>query len=150
MEPLQQDHLAQIDVQLDDDARQSLYQTGRWTLFISWIIFIGAFLSILFIIVSYDTLSLTLRGLDTMGDLFQESSSALFIILTLGILFVVFLYFFLFRFSRKTQQALRTESPEQLHAGISSLKIYFIISTVISTLVLIYNIYTFIVKLINN
>jgi len=138
MENMEDDHLTEMDLRVDADVRQQLQDAGKWTRFISIVMFVGCgLLLMLFIIGGARFLSVfsTLRS--AYGFLGEFGFAAIFIVVLIVIAVVALIYYFLFNFSQKIKTALVTENTADLNAGLRSLKIFFIITTVFAMLSLL-------------
>lgn len=138
MENLQQDHLRGMDIEIDNPVRQQLYDTARWTKFISIVMFVACGLLLVFGTIGGATLFTVIRKMGPAGGLMNEMSGALFIAIVLLVVAVLaIVYYFLFNFSRKVKIALLSENTAELNAGLRSLKTFFIITTVFAILSLL-------------
>lgn len=138
MENLQQDHLRGMDLEIDNPVRQQLYDTARWTKFISIVMFVACGLLLVFGTIGGAALFTVIRKMGPAGGLISEMSGALFIAIVLLVVAVLaIVYYFLFNFSRKVKIALLSENTAELNAGLRSLKTFFIITTVFAILSLL-------------
>ncbi|MEX1203562.1 MAG: hypothetical protein WEA59_09990 [Ferruginibacter sp.] len=140
-----QDQLTSLNVQYDSDAKNSLFNMGKWARFLSWSIFI---FSILFVFIFILSATVFRNSLGDVIPFFKEIGTTPYITIGLGIIVTlsIFLsaFYFLFNFSTKIKQGLLTEDTPTINTGLKSLKIYFIISTVISALALLINFFNII------
>lgn len=148
MEQKIQDSLSEFGLKLDDESRTSLYKTGRWTKFISVSVFsLGAMLFI-FLFAAKDKMVFYLNREMGIG----ESSGArfwfFFSMIIAVIAIIAAIYYFLFKFSVSIKKGFETESATLVNDGLRSLKIYFIITTIFSGLILLINLMGIISKLI--
>jgi len=148
MEQKIQDSLSEFGLKLDDESRTSLYKTGRWTQFISVAVFSLGALTVLFIIVLKDKLTFYMNR--EMGISANNGARfwVFFIMILLMIAIIAAIYYFLFMFSTKIKKGFEAESTTLVYDGLKSLKIYFIITTIFSGLILLLNLMGIISKLI--
>jgi hypothetical protein len=146
MNDLKPDQLTHFDVQYDSDAKTSLYNMGRWTRFLTISIFIFSaffFLIVLFVLLGStafkQTLSNVWPGIDEMWNAFYFA-------IVIGTLVVLAIYvsafYFLYVFSTKIKRGLLSEDTITINGGLKSLKIYFIISTILSAIALLVNFFS--------
>ena len=138
MENLEDDHLIEMDLHIDDDVRQQLYEAGKWTKFISIVMFVACGLILLVALLGGASLLSVFRSLGATYGYFGELGGVVLIaiiVVFVGVLALV--YYFLFTFSRKIKTALLTNNTADLNAGLKSLKIFFIITTVFAIISLL-------------
>lgn len=135
MENMEQDHLSEMDIKVDEKVRQQLYETSKWTKFISIVIFIVCGLMLLVGVIGGTAFfSIFNRfGYGFLGDI----GGAIIFVIVLIVVVTALVYYFLFDFSRKINNALVSESVTELNAGLKSLKVFFIITTVFAILSLL-------------
>ncbi len=137
------DNLSDMDIQIDSEARRSLTESSKWTKFISITIFIliGIFLLIFLGLTaaypgdffdSFDRL---------MGVYFGLSATVIIAIVLASVAVYLYTFYLILHYSKKIKTALATENTADLNAGLNSLKIYFIINSVISALILLLTLY---------
>ncbi len=134
------DQLDELGLHYDNDARRELFEATKWARLISIFVFVGCGLFVLLIllagsrIISYFEANL----FASLGE-----SGVVLIIAGVAVLLalVVATYYFLFSFSSKTKDGLITENTPGINAGFASLKLFFIITSVISILSLLATIY---------
>ena len=132
------DHLIEMDLHIDDDVRQQLYEAGKWTKFISIVMFVACGLLLLVGLLGGASLLSVFRSLGATYGYFGEFGGVVLIaiiVVFVGVLALV--YYFLFAFSRKIKTALLTNNTADLNAGLKSLKIFFIITTVFAMISLL-------------
>ncbi len=132
------DHLIEMDLHMDDDVRQQLYEAGKWTKFISIVMFVACGLLLLVGLLGGASLLSVFRSLGATYGYFGEFGGVVLIaiiVVFVGVLALV--YYFLFTFSRKIKTALLTNNTADLNAGLKSLKIFFIITTVFAMISLL-------------
>jgi hypothetical protein len=145
MENFNQDHLTNMDLEMNGEVRLQLNEAAKWTKFISIIMFIACGLILIFGIAGGAAVTRILKKLggtyDVLGD-FNGAILILIVVLVVAVLALV--YYFLFNFSKKIKTALLSENTADFNAGLKSLKIFFIISTVFAILGLLSNVYNMI------
>jgi hypothetical protein len=105
--------------------------------------FVACGLILIFGVIGGSFLSTAFEKLGTGYPFLQEISSVLLIGIVVFVAAVLaFVYYFLFNFSKKIKVALLSESTVEFNAGLKSLKIFFIITTVFAMLSLLSNIYS--------
>lgn len=138
MENYQQDHLSEMDLQLDGEVRQHFTEAGKWAKFISIVVFIGCALVLVFGIIGGASIVNAFRSVGNIDGILRNFGGQLIIAVIVFVVAVVsFVYYFLFTFSQKMKNALLTESTAQFNAALKSLKIFFIITTVLALLSLV-------------
>jgi hypothetical protein len=143
MESFNQDHLSNLDLEIDRDVRLQLNDAAKWAKFISIVMFVACGLILIFGVIGGSFLSTAFEKLGTGYPFLQEISSVLLIGIVVFVAAVLaFVYYFLFNFSKKIKVALLSESTVEFNAGLKSLKIFFIITTVFAMLSLLSNIYS--------
>jgi len=140
MNDLKPDQLTHFDVQYDSDAKTSLYNTGKWTRFLTISVFI--FSAMFFLIVLFGA-TMYKQLLATVWPSVEEMGSAVFFAILIAALVVIAIYvsafYFLYVFSTKIKRGLLSDDTVTINAGLQSLKIYFIISTILSAIALMVN-----------
>ena len=138
MDNIEQDHLTQLDLNIDADVRQQLNEAAKWTKFISIVMFvICGFLLLIGVLGGAAILALVER-FGTRYNLpgnFGGGLLILVMVIFVGILGLI--YYFLFNFSKKIKAALLADNTADLNAGLKSLKLFFIITTVFAMLSLL-------------
>ncbi len=141
MDNYKQDSLSSLGLQIDDEVKQELMETAKWTKFISIVIFCFSAVMLLSSIFGASTLFNTLRSLrqlDEKLDMMTSIGGGVVV----GIIAVVFIlitltYYFMFRFSTKIKIGIAIENVENVNEAFSSLKIFFIITTIFGILTLL-------------
>jgi hypothetical protein len=147
MEDLQQDHLTSLDLEIVDQVRQRLNESTKWSKFISIIMFIASALILLFGIVGGAVLTGVFRKIAGGYNVLGELSGGLFIVIIVFVaVLIAVIYYFLYDYSVKVKYALISESTASLNAGLKSLKLFFMLTTIIAVLTLLNQLY----KLINS
>lgn len=145
MENFNQDHLTNMDLEADREVRVQLNETAKWAKFISIVMFIACGLILIFGIIGGAALTGVLRKLGGTYDVLEGFDGAILIMIIVFIVAVLALvYYFLFNFSQKIKMALLSENTADFNAGLKSLKIFFIITTVFAILGLLSNVYNMI------
>lgn len=135
------DQLSNMGLQLDNEARQQLSDIGKWAKFISIVVFSGC--GLLLLIGSFAGSAMaSVFKMKQFLTLFGEQTVLIFMAILIFVVgLVVAVYFFLFNFSVKVKQGLLAENTQMVNAGLKSLKIYFIITTVVAILSLLSTVY---------
>lgn len=142
MDNLQHDQLGNMGLEIDNDVRIQFNEAAKWTKFISIVMFVACGLLLIVGLLGGAALVSALKTLGSTYEVFGEFNGAILIIIiviVVGVLALV--YYFLFNFSKKIKMALLSESTADLNAGLKSLKIFFIVTTVFAILSLVSNIY---------
>ncbi len=134
------DQLDKLGLHFDNDARRELFEASKWARLISIFVFIGCGLFLLVILLAGSRLMSFVETslFATLGE-----SGLVLVIAGIGILLalVAATYYFLFSFSRKIKNGLIMENTPDINAGFSSLRIFFIITSILSILALVATIY---------
>ncbi|MBP6432256.1 MAG: hypothetical protein KA319_10840 [Ferruginibacter sp.] len=140
----EQDQLTNLELEINDEAKQSLSSAAYWAKFISIFIFSAAGLIILLLVlVSGAFLQGFKSVLGNRGGVFDIFSGGafigamLFLVLILGVV-----YYFLYNFGVKTKNALLSENTEELNKGLNSLKVYFVIMGIFGILGIVVSLFT--------
>jgi hypothetical protein len=138
MENTDQDFLTELDITIDSDVRQQLYEAGKWTRFISIVMFVICGLLLLIGVFGGAVFLSAFRSLGgRYGFLGDFGGAALILAATVIAAALAVVYYFLFNFSQKIKTALLTENTVDLNTGLKSLKIFFIITTSIAIISLL-------------
>jgi hypothetical protein len=138
MENTDQDFLTELDITIDSDVRQQLYEAGKWTRFISIVMFVICGLLLLIGVFGGAVFLSAFRSLGgRYGFLGDFGGVALILAATVIAAALAVVYYFLFNFSQKIKTALLTENTADLNTGLKSLKIFFIITTSIAIISLL-------------
>jgi hypothetical protein len=125
-----------IELNVDYDAGNILRETARWTKFISIVGIIGVALLLLCLLFAGTMITtLSSRMLPGFEGYTGILISAVIIVVAILGLMVSLLY----RFSTNIKKGIDTQDQELFNKGLSSLKIYFIISGVFAVLSLLAN-----------
>lgn len=141
MEQPQKDLLSEVDLQADAEVRRNLYESAKWSKTIAIFMFVAAGLVFVGGLAGNNTISRIFSKAGGVYNIINEIGPAgMKLIVVLAALFIVLVYYFLLQFSSKTKAALQAENTAALVAGLKSLKIFFIITTVLAALGLVNNI----------
>jgi hypothetical protein len=143
MEDLRQDHLSQMDLQVDNIVRQQFYEAGKWSKFIAIVMFVACGLMLLFGILGGAAIYTALKKFGNYQFITDFDGTLLIAVLVLVVAILAVVYYFLYNFSRKIKRALISDNTTELNEGLKSLKTFFIISTVLSILSLLFSIAKF-------
>ncbi len=141
MEQFGYDKLNDVGLQVDNEVRQQLNESSKWAKFISITMFSFCGVMLLVGVVASTAITGVLKkvlGYDAFG--YADTGIIIGIILIV-VAIVAIVYYFLYNFSAKIKAALVSEDNEKLNAGISSLKIFFIISAIGSIITLLASVY---------
>lgn len=142
MENLQQDHLTNMDLEIDTQVRQQLHEAGKWTRFISIVMFVASGLILLFGIIGGAALSNVFRNLGSGYSVLGDFDGGIFIAIVAFVAIVLaVVYYFMFDFSNKMKTALLSESLSEFNKGLKSLKTFFIITTIFAIISLLSSVY---------
>ncbi|MBS1743936.1 MAG: hypothetical protein JST81_12960 [Bacteroidetes bacterium] len=139
MQEHQTDQLSDLNLQADSDLRQSLGASVKWSKFIAITVFIFCIIFIILGIMASSVFEQLIHKLPSdKARFFKDFPAGIFA----AVIFVIcgaigFVYYFLYNFSAKIKTALLTEDQESFNTGFNSLKIFFIVSTVVSILFLL-------------
>ena len=138
MENMEQDQLTEMDLHIDSEVRQQFYEAAKWSKFISIVMFVACGLLLLVGILGGAAFFSVFKNIAAGYRFFGDFGGAAFIIVVLVFVAVLGLvYYFLFNFSQKLKTALLTDNTADLNAGLKSLKIFFIITTVFAIISLL-------------
>jgi hypothetical protein len=138
MENYNTDKLSSIDLQIDEEVKQQLTETSKWTKFISISMFILCGIILIAVSVGGRTLMLFLSKVNSpLIALLGYSGGILITIIAVIMIGVAVVYYFLYRFSAKIKMAIATENTLVFNEAFSSLKIFFIITAIVSIITLL-------------
>jgi hypothetical protein len=144
MEHTQTDLLSNLDLQVDQPVQEKLYESTKWARFIAIVMFIAAGLLLIAGLLGGSALLTALQRMGREYDMLMGAAGPLMIVVVvLAVALIVTVYYFLFNYADKIKKALVTEDRRQLAGGIKSLKVFFIITTVLSALSLLNSIINF-------
>jgi hypothetical protein len=122
-----------FDIQMDTDAQTSLLSISKWAKFVAITgIIIGAIVLILALAYGPQIIQ-AFTSLFSIG-MNQEEAGMLIAILVIAVLLVSFWLYFLLRTSSLLNRGLESRSSAQLAAGFRSMRVYFVISFIMSLL----------------
>ncbi len=143
MEQNEQNYLGDMNLQVDQEVKGHFNNSAKWTRFISITVFIfcgimliGGILGGSTIVSLFDKASA-----GSTGFLFKLSGKLLILIVVFFVLVMAFINYFLYNYAVKIKSALQNENVETFNKGLSSLKTFFIITTVFAILTLINSLY---------
>ncbi|MBK6825968.1 MAG: hypothetical protein IPG86_03385 [Chitinophagaceae bacterium] len=129
----QQQESSLFDIQMDVDAQTSLLSISKWAKFVAITgIIIGAIVLILASAYGPQIIQ-AFTSLFSIG-MNQEEAGMLIAILVIAVLMVSFWLYFLLRTSSLLNRGLESRSSAQLAAGFRSMRVYFVISFIMSLL----------------
>ena len=133
---MEQDHLAELGLQVDAEVTQYLKNSAKWSRFIAIIMFVVCALLLVLGITKIKIVNTLLSRLTTnsyfvLGEL---DDAVLIAIVLLLVALLAAIYILLFNFSVKIKRALATDNVAELNAGLRSLKVFFIITTVFAVM----------------
>jgi hypothetical protein len=147
MEDLQDDHLSNLDLEIDNQVREKLSESIKWAKFISIMMFIASAVLLLFGLIGGAAITSIFRNAGGAYNVLGDMTGGVFIIIIVFIALVIaVVYYFLYNYSVKIKNALISENIETLNAGLKSLKLFFMIGAILGGLSLINEI----VKLFTN
>lgn len=142
MENVQHDHLINMDLEIDSNVHQQLNDAGKWTRFISIVMFVASGLILLFGVIGGAALSNVFRNLGSGYSVLGDFDGGIFIAIVAFVAIVLaVVYYFLFDFSNKIKTALLSENIGEFNKGLRSLKTFFIITTIFAIISLLSSVY---------
>lgn len=142
MDQMNTDQLSGTGLQVDSEMREHFADGAKWSKFIAVTMFIACGIILLTGLAASSTLSGIFRRLGSFGSFMGMGTGVFFLILLIGVGVFAMLFYFLFNFSLKIRSALTTGNSDSMNAGLSSLKIYFIITGIFGILSLLVTLYT--------
>jgi uncharacterized membrane protein len=142
MEQMNTDQLSGTGLQVDSEVRQHFADGAKWSKFIAVTMFIACGLILLIGLAASSTLATAFSRFGSFGSFMGMGAGIFMIVLILGIAIFAMLFYFLFNFSSKIKSALITGNSDSMNAGLSSLKIYFIIAGIFGILSLLMTLYS--------
>lgn len=138
MEDLQHDHLTNMDLEIDNPVRQHLNEAAKWSKFISIVMFIASALILVFGVLGGTVMSAIFQKAGSSFDILGKFGGEILIVIVVFVALVVaVVYYFLYDFSLKIKTALISENTGSLNAGLKSLKLFFMITTIFAILSLL-------------
>ena len=142
MENLQPDHLTHMDLEIDGQVRQDLYEGAKWAKFISILMFVSSGFILLVALLGGTAMNGIFRSFGSKYALLGQMGGGIVIVIFLLVAAVLsFVYYFLYQFSVKVKTALISENSAEFNEGLKSLKTFFIITTVFAILSLLLSIF---------
>jgi hypothetical protein len=142
MEDLQNDYLTHVGLQVDDEVRQQLTSSAKWTKFISIVMFVACGLILIFGIIGGAAMATTFSRFGSSYSMLGNFTGPVLIaIVVVCVAILAVVYYFLYNFSQRITRALIADSSTELNAGLKSLKTFFIITTIFAILSLLTSIY---------
>lgn len=137
MENFNSDQLNNLEIKVDNEVKSQFAEAAKWSKFIAILVFAFACIMLLVGLLAGTFILEALGKSGQMGSMAGLSGS-----LVIGIIIVVVAlfsvnYFFLYKFATKIKIAIATEDQLAMADALGALKIFFIISTVISALSLL-------------
>ncbi len=143
MESAEMDHLTGMNLEVDADAGRHITNAGKWTKFIAIFMFIALGLGMMLLLAGSTMLERVLGSALPGFGRYSSMGTGIFvaIIVIVGAVFF-YLFYLLYSFSQNAPAGVASEDKQLLNKGFQSLKLYFIISTSISILALLFTIYS--------
>ncbi len=143
MEVKQTDQLSGIGLEIDADAGRSIGDAGKWAKFIAIVVLSCCGIALIALLFGGRDLGRVLR-VSPIFAFISEMGATFFIVgMVITIAILTYLYYLLYNFAQKTPAAIALEDTSQLNEGLKSLKLHFIISTVIAIVSLLFTLYSF-------
>ncbi len=143
MEELKEDHLSGIDLEVDNETRDELHTASKWGRFIGIFMFVICGILLIAVATGGNAFAQILQAaFYNLGFVFAVDTALLVVTMFAAILFFAVSYYFLYNFSVKIKQALHEESTGHLNQGINSLKLFFILSGVVSIIGVLFSLYS--------
>ena len=145
MDEIKHDHLRDFGLQLDREVKKHFFEAGKWGKFIGVVVFIVSGILLVVGIIGGNELAKVANKL-LKKEMFDVDLFGIFVVLLLFVVAIaVVTYYFLFNFGIKMKAGLLSNDTEKVNMGFRSLKIFFMITTVLaiaSLLLSIYNMFT--------
>jgi H+/Cl- antiporter ClcA len=142
MDNYKQDSLSSIGLRMDDEVKQQLMESSKWTKFIS--ILMVSFCGILLIggIMGSASFMLLLEKFGGFGDnklgmLAGYGAGIIIAAVVFIVILLVVIYYFLYRFATQIKTGIITENVQSVNSGFSALKTHIIIVTILSIIMLL-------------
>lgn len=122
-----------FDIQMDADAQTSLLSISKWAKFVA---VTGIIIGVIVLILALAYGPQIIQAFTAMFSIGmnQEEAGMLIAILVIAVLLVSFWLYFLLRTSNLLNRGLESRSSAQLAAGFRSMRVYLVISFIISLL----------------
>lgn len=137
MEQMRTDHLSgENELEIDSHAGRQLSEAAKWARFIAITVFAICGLLLLMVILAASIVENAFDAFGGYGAALSASGNkgALISVIVIIGLIVSGAYYLLFDFGNKTKVAVSTEDHPKLTGGLKSLRIFFVITTVLSIL----------------
>jgi uncharacterized membrane protein YjgN (DUF898 family) len=138
------DQLKNLDLEVDQEAGQHFYSAGKWARFISIVAFCCIGLALIFLVVALPQLSRIFRSLPSGYSFLFRLGPEMFVVAALIAMVIIgYVYYLLFMFGQKVTQSVPQNDMEQLTVSLRSLKLFFIVSTILSIISLLFSLINF-------
>ncbi len=132
------DQLNNLDIRVDNQVKNQFAEAAKWSKFISILVFVFAGIMLVVGVTGGSYILQAFEKLSGSIPQFENVNAALIIGAVVVVVALVSVnYFFLYKFATKIKQAISTEDQMAMTEALSALKIFFIISVVISGLSII-------------
>jgi hypothetical protein len=121
-----------FEMEVDNEARFSFYETAKWARFLGIVALVGLALLVLVFIILGNRIAYELSGLFP-GELGGAGTVIVIFMLILIAICSVLIYF-LFKASNGIRLGINTNNQEAFNEGLNALKVYFMIYGIISIL----------------
>jgi nitric oxide reductase large subunit len=135
MEPNQEQSL--FDSNMDHVTQEHLQSVSKWTRFISITGFIGLGLILIILLIAGSQVAGQLSSLSGLNGFDMAGAGVIIAIIVVAILIMVLWVYFLFKASNLLSNGLQSRDSAMIADGFRAMKIYFIISFVLSVLSLL-------------
>jgi hypothetical protein len=142
MNDVKTDHLSGMNLEVDGDAGNHITNAGKWAKFIAIVMFVACGLGLMLLLAGSAAIDKLLDATyPTIGRYGLLGTGMLVVAGLIAVTIFVYLFYLLFSFSQKAPAAVASEDKELLLKGFQSLKLYFIISTSLAILTLLFTLY---------
>lgn len=141
MEDNRQDFLPDVNLQTDEYVKDRFLETAKWSKFVAIVVFIVAGIFLIFGLWGATKLVGAIERFDnTYANMLSSSVGAIIGVVVFIVLLMVFINYFLFSFSVKIKSAFIADDKTEFNSALQRLKTYFIASTVVAIIALLFNI----------
>lgn len=133
-------------LRVDAQCCDNLAVASKWTKFVSVSMFVMTGLFALIVIAGASFFLKVISANNSASPLTGLNLGVIFGVVVLFALLLIFIYSFLFKFSRRMRNALQSGDSDAFLHAFSSLKIYLIISVIFAAAGMLYNIYLMLLK----
>jgi TRAP-type C4-dicarboxylate transport system permease small subunit len=133
MEQNQDQQNSIFELEVDNETRQSLYDTAKWAKFLAIVATVCLAVFVLLFIIFGTRIGAALSTLIPGGDAFNAGAMIIVIVLIIVAILGALTYF-LMKASSGIKLGIDTNNQEALNNGLNSLRIYFIIYGILSIL----------------